>query len=103
MDRKSIIGFVLIAVILVVWMTINSKNTERENALRKQKEDSIALVNQKHRDQEIAAAKRKADSIARLPKDTSAVVLNQDSIVAVKKQQVYGVFSNAMKGDNTPV
>lgn len=103
MDRKSIIGFVLIAVILVVWMTINSNNTEKENALRKKKEDSIALVNQKARDLEIATAKRKADSIARLPKDTSAVVLNQDSIAAVKKQQVYGVFSNAAKGDNTPV
>lgn len=103
MDRKSIIGFVLIAVILVVWMTINSNNTEKENALRKKKEDSIALVNQKARDLEIATAKRKADSIARLPKDTSAVVLNQDSIAAVKKQQVYGVFSNAVKGDNTPI
>lgn len=104
MDKKSIIGFVLIAVILVVWMTINSSNTEKENALRKQKEDSIALVNQTRQALEATMAKRKADSIARLPKDTSvAAVINTDSIVALKKQQVYGVFSNASKGDNTPV
>lgn len=43
MDRNSILGIVLIAVIFVVWSTLNKPNAE-ELALQKHKADSIALV-----------------------------------------------------------
>jgi YidC/Oxa1 family membrane protein insertase len=104
MDRKSIIGFVLIAVILVVWMTINSNSKEKEAALEKHREDSIALVVAKQRTVDSIAAKHKADSIALLPKDTAGAIAKtgQDSVVAAVKKPA-GLFSTVSKTDNTPV
>ncbi|MDQ3111226.1 MAG: membrane protein insertase YidC [Bacteroidota bacterium] len=102
MDKKSILGFVLIAVILVVWMTINSNNTAKEAALQKKKDDSITRVDSIQRLTDVATAKRKADSIALLPKDT-AKLAGADSVVIVPKEKVYRSFEVALSGDNTPV
>jgi YidC/Oxa1 family membrane protein insertase len=106
MDKKSIIGFVLIAVILVVWMTINSNNTAKEAALQKKKDDSIARVDSIRRVADAITAKRKADSIALLPKEKDTVqvvtVAGTDSVIIAPKK-AYHVFDDALKGDNTPV
>ncbi len=102
MDRKSIIGFVLIAVILVVWMTINSNKTEKEAAILRHTQDSLARIDSVQRIADAKISKHIADSIAVLPKDTT-VKVNNDSLVAVKKKQIYGSFSSSVKGDNAPV
>ncbi|CAN5429537.1 membrane protein insertase YidC [soil metagenome] len=102
MDKKSILGFVLIAGILVVWMTINSNNTQKEAALLKHTQDSLARIDSVQHIADLAQAKKIADSVALLPKDTT-IKVNNDSLIAVKAKQVYGSFSSSMKGDNTPV
>lgn len=101
MDKKSILGFVLIAVILVVWMTINSNNTAKEAALKKRYDDSVALASANQKALADMVAKHKADSIALLPKDTATVAGN-DTMPAVVKPKVYVAFSTVSK-ENTPV
>ena len=44
MDRNNIIGFVLLAVLFIVWMTVNNK-ARKEAELERIKKDSITLVN----------------------------------------------------------
>jgi YidC/Oxa1 family membrane protein insertase len=101
MDRKSATGFILIAVILVIWMTIRSNDAEREAAIAKIRQDSIARVDAQQRAND-AIAKRKQDSITKLivSKDT---LINKDSILRVKNLQEFGAFGSSQKGDNTPI
>lgn len=60
MDRNTVIGFVLLAILLFAYLFISTKNSQELAAAQERKQDSIALV------------KRKADSIARLA-DTNKV------------------------------
>jgi YidC/Oxa1 family membrane protein insertase len=65
MDRKSIIGIVLIALIFIVWGVINKPSAE-ELARRKYVNDSIAAAGQ--------TEKRLADSAAALPQNNTTEV-----------------------------
>ncbi len=101
MDRKSVIGFILIAVILTVWMTINSNNSQKQAILQAHIQDSLARVDSQQRAIDVVVAKRKSDSlIALIKKDTT---LNLDSILTAKKKAPYGFFYNSSKGDNVPL
>lgn len=60
MDRNTVIGFVLLAILLFAYLFISTKNSQELAAIQQKRQDSVALV------------KRKADSIARL-KDTPTV------------------------------
>ena len=42
MDRKSIIGFILLAVLFYVWMTLNQNNNKKIQA-EKKLQDSVML------------------------------------------------------------
>lgn len=100
MDRKSIIGFILLAVILTVWMTWGNDDKEKA-AAAKRTQDSLAKVDNDRRAVEAAARKRAEDSVrAIVAADTT---LSMDSIIEAKERQKYGVFSSVAKGDNTPV
>ncbi|HET6990828.1 MAG TPA: membrane protein insertase YidC, partial [Bacteroidia bacterium] len=102
MDRKSIIGFVLIAVILTVWMTINSNNNAKEAAILKHTQDSLAKVDSQKRVIDAAIKKHIDDSVLKavVSKDTT---LNIDSVIAAKHDQTLGVFKTASKGENKPI
>lgn len=65
MDRKSIIGFILLAVLFYVWMTVNQNNNKKVEA-EKKLQDSIALAK---------INLSKADSL----KAVGALSANQDS------------------------
>ncbi|MCX6312060.1 MAG: membrane protein insertase YidC [Bacteroidetes bacterium] len=98
MDRKSIIGFILIAVILTVWMTINSNNNAKEAIVLKHTQDSLAKLDSSQRAVDAVRTKRIADSMmAIVAKDTT---LSLDSVVAAKHDQVLGVFKAATTGEN---
>lgn len=100
MDKKSIFGFVIIAVIITVWMTINSNNTAKEAIILKHTQDSLAKLDSANHVQELVRTKHIADSINAIVKDTT---INQDSIVAVKQELALGVFKNASTGENKPI
>ena len=104
MDRKSVIGFVLIAVILTVWMTINSNNNAKEAAVIKRQQDSIAKIDAAKKNQEsiakIDVPKNKIDTIV---VDSLKVSSNQDSINTVLHNESLSVFIAASKGENKPI
>ena len=45
MDRNTVIGFVLLAILLFLYLFISSKNSQELTKQRKVYDDSIALVN----------------------------------------------------------
>lgn len=104
MDRRSIIGFVIIATILTIMWTWNSGDKAKEAAL-KQHNDSIARVDSIERVNAavVEAEKKKKldDSLAALAaKDTT---INIDSLRHASEIAKYGDFYNASKGENKPV
>src|SRR5574337_714500 len=103
MDRRSILGFILIAVLLTVWMTWNSSKSEKEKAeLNKWRADSTAHADSVHR-LEAARQKRESDSLNLLAAKDTTHHFNPDSVRLAKKIQAFGVFGASAKGDNTPV
>ena len=100
MDRKSIIGFVLIAVILTVWMTINSNNNAKEAVILKHTQDSLAKIDSARRVQDAIRSKHIADSLNLLVSKDSTLSL--DSIIIAKHEQSLGVFKTASTGENKP-
>jgi YidC/Oxa1 family membrane protein insertase len=101
MDKKSIIGLLLIGGILIGWMFLN-KPSQQELAqqLQQHQLDSTLQYNQ--------AAKTKADIVAKTVKASSSIangligangVIN-DSAKAIIKKQIYGDFADASSGEN---
>lgn len=103
MDRKSLIGFVIIAVVVTVWMMINSKNQQEEAALLQHQQDSIARIDSINRVNDAAKAKIAEDSLKLVVAKDTTKKLNLDSIRLVKSNEAYGAFVSAAKGNNVPV
>ena len=101
MDRKSIIGFLLIATIITAWWTISSQNGKKEELAAQRHMDSLIRVDSIARLQQAQRQKQTQDSIkAIVAKDTT---LNVDSLRKAEVLSHYGLFGSASKGDNTPV
>lgn len=101
MDRKSLIGFVIIAVVVTVWMMIKNNNDQQEAAILQHQQDSIARIDSINHVKAVAKAKAEEDSLKKIVVKDST--LNLDSVRLAKKNEVYGAFAAASKGDNTPV
>lgn len=80
MDRKSIIGFILLAVLFYVWMTLNQNNNKKIQA-EKKLQDSVMLSK---------ITQQKADSLKALealsPRNDSAGIKISDTSSIVKRQ-----------------
>jgi len=80
MDRKSIIGFILLAVLFYVWMTINQNNNKKV-AAEKKLQDSVALakINQSKADslKAIEALSTNQDSTTKKTADSATTVKRQ--------------------------
>jgi YidC/Oxa1 family membrane protein insertase len=83
MDRNSILGIVLIAVIFVVWSMVNKPNAE-ELAQQKRMNDSIALVQQNNQ--------QLADSNAINQRQTRFVDTTKSSVNASVKTSIKDTF-----------
>ncbi|MBP1675500.1 MAG: protein translocase subunit yidC [Bacteroidetes bacterium] len=91
MDKNTIIGFVLIALVLIGFSVMNRPN-EEELARQQRYNDSIALVQQAKAEAE--AASKKANEVAKI----DSVNLNDTSALA-KVADIYGAFSPAVVGE----
>ena len=91
MDKNTIYGFVLIALILVGFSVLNRPN-EQELAKQKRYNDSIAFVEQNKMDA-IAAQKKNATDIK--PDSLS----NTDSTSVAQSNDAFGAFSVAATGE----
>ncbi len=102
MDKKTIIGFLLITVLLIGYMFL-SRPSKEEIAERQRIQDSISLA-------QMAEAEEKAKAAAELMKqetastDSTEVVAltaeQQDSINQIKLKNEHGIFANAATGEN---
>lgn len=91
MDKNTIYGFVLIALILVGFSVLNRPN-EQELAKQKRFNDSIALVEQNKLDA-VAAQKK---SVTDVKPDSLS---NTDSTSVAQSKDAYGAFSAAASGE----
>ncbi len=92
MDKNTIIGFVLIAAILIGFSVLN-KPSEEQIARQKRYNDSIEIVEQNRIANEEAV--RKAKEIIM----TDSVVTNDTSAVKSKIEDAFGVFSSSAVGE----
>ncbi|WP_240966270.1 membrane protein insertase YidC [Pseudoflavitalea sp. G-6-1-2] len=81
MDRNTVIGFVLLAVLLFVYLFTSTKNSQQAQLAKQRFEDSVALV------------KFKADSIAAL-KDAATKTAAYDSTVQTPQTEALTVVEN---------
>lgn len=94
MDKNTVIGFLLIAAIVIGFTWLN-KPSEEELARRKQYNDSIALVQQEQYAQQMAA-----DSIAQLNSGVvDSVALDNDSVAIARKMDAFGGFGESAFGE----
>lgn len=81
MDRNTVIGFVLLAVLLFVYLFTSTKNSQQAQLAKQRFEDSVALV------------KFKADSIAAL-KDAATKTAAYDSTIQTPQTEALTVVEN---------
>lgn len=93
MDKNTILGFVLIALILIGFSVMNRPN-EEELAQQKHYNDSIALV------EKAKTANTQAIKQQPVAADTAALAANTDTTALT---DVYGAFDVAAKGENKVV
>jgi YidC/Oxa1 family membrane protein insertase len=92
-DKKSLIGLGLIAVILGFWLFLSGPSKE-QIARNKQKQDSIAAVQQKLAEEEAKKIVQNTNTIA----DTTKAPELSDSAKAAMQNDAYRDFSVAAKG-----
>lgn len=100
MDKKSLIGLGLIAVILISWLALNGPSKEQV-ARNKQIKDSIDLATKElelkaKEDAKLAAAAKA--KMAVMPDTTGGVVINPDSIAKLMANSQYKDFSVSAVG-----
>ncbi|MDD3322839.1 MAG: membrane protein insertase YidC [Paludibacter sp.] len=92
MDKNTIIGFVIIALIIIGFSQLN-KPSEEELAIQKRYNDSIALVEQNRIESEIAINNAKASVIA------DSTINTDTTNTQVTLSDAFGDFSVAAKGE----
>ncbi|HPQ08695.1 MAG TPA: membrane protein insertase YidC [Bacteroidia bacterium] len=96
MDKNSIIGISLIALILGVWVYMTTPSAE-ELANQRRIRDSIALAESKTLQQN--EIKNKIEDKTALPKVSDSTAVKNDSIILSEKQNYYKDFFIATKGE----
>ena len=92
MDKNTIIGFILIAAIVIGFAALN-KPSEAEIAKRKKYNDSIALVQQQQ-----AVIQQQADATKLNSANPDSTALNDSAAVALKSD-AFGAFKTAAFGE----
>ena len=93
MDRNTVIGFVLLAILLFAYMFISSKNSRELEVQKKKYEDSVAVVTA----QKQATTAKKDTAAISVVKDTSAngkIFNGEEKVVTVENEVLKIVFTN---------
>ncbi|MDR1499367.1 MAG: membrane protein insertase YidC [Tannerellaceae bacterium] len=91
MDKNTIIGFVLIGLVLIMFTWMNKPTPEQIEARRVQ--DSVARVEQAKRFEEIRLQEEAAAAI-----EIEDEAYASDSARIVERERVFGVFASSMEG-----
>jgi len=95
MDKNTVLGFILIGIVLVIFTWINRPNPEQLEAQRRM-QDSIAKVELA---KQLEAQKAEKKSVA--PNDSLQTMSDSDKVA--KLQNTYGVFAPAMTGNDSTI
>ena len=95
MDKNTIVGFLLIAAIVIGFTWLN-KPSEEEIAQRKRYNDSITLVQQQQQQAQLIQ-----DSVRQMTANADSAVLQNDSAATALIADVYGDFSVSAAGEET--
>lgn len=100
MDRKSLLGLAIIALLLSLWWSYNSGDKE-DTAELQRKADSVLLVQQAEQQKLAETERKKNDSLLAVAAKDSSFSLDkyQENI----DRQKMGVFYSASNGNNDPV
>jgi len=98
-DKKSLIGLALIAVILGFWLFISGPSKE-QIARNKEKQDSIATVQKKLAQEE---AKKIVESTQTVQDTLKSAVALSDSLIAVLQNDAYRDFAVSSKGNKETI
>lgn len=100
MDRKTLIGFIIIGILFAAWSYYSTIQNKEEAEIAKKQADSIAKIEKAEKarkdsiSRKIADSVRKAEEIAK--NDTSRAKINQDSLKLVERKKKYGPFVSGM-------
>lgn len=103
MDRRTIIGFGVIILLVFGWSMYNQKVDGERAAIQKRQADSAMRVKQAEDAKRLAAKKKYDDSVTKATKDSTGKPANLDSLHNEQRKQSFGAFVNAMKGEQKPV
>ena len=92
MDRNTVIGFVLLAILLFAYMFISTKNSKELEAQKKRYDDSVASV--KAQVQAIAAKKDTAKTVAVHDTVAAGIFNGEEKTVAVENEVLKIVFTS---------
>ncbi|MFT3936052.1 MAG: membrane protein insertase YidC [Chitinophagaceae bacterium] len=93
MDRNTVIGFVLLAILLFAYMYISTKNSHELEVQKKHYEDSVAVVNAQK--QAIAAKKDSIKLAVAIDTSKSGKIFNgQEKTIAVENEVLKIVFTS---------
>ncbi len=93
MDRNTVIGFVLLAILLFAYMFISSKNSRALEVQKKLYDDSVALVSL----QKQAAIAKKDSTKINAVRDTTAagkIFSGDEKTITVENEVLNIVFTN---------
>ncbi|MEO5999044.1 MAG: membrane protein insertase YidC [Chitinophagaceae bacterium] len=93
MDRNTVIGFVLLAILLFLYLFISSKESQEASKLRKAYDDSIAIVNSIKKSQ----APVLTDTVKTVVKDTAGfkkALYGEEQLMTVENNLIKIVFTN---------
>ncbi|HTL09663.1 MAG TPA: membrane protein insertase YidC [Chitinophagaceae bacterium] len=92
MDKNTVIGFVLLAILLFAYMFISTKNSRELEVQKKRYDDSVAIV--KARAQAAAAQKDTAKLVTNIDSVAAGLFSGQEKTVAVENEVLSIVFTN---------
>src|SRR6266700_6771148 len=84
MDRNTVIGFVLLAILLFLYLYISTKNSQELQVQRQKEEDSIANV------------KKKQEAVAALKATTTHKISTLDTSITHNQTEELAVVDNGV-------
>ncbi|MBC8047575.1 MAG: membrane protein insertase YidC [Fimbriimonadaceae bacterium] len=107
MDRRSVIGFILIGILFVGYLLVQSNYSQKAQIAEGMRQDSIKQVRQaeiadslKHAKQlqeEAAKFPQSIDSLIAQNKNAAQITILEDSLRALKQKQILGPFADAVQ------
>ena len=96
MDKKQILGFVLIFALLILMQVINKPS--KEEIAKKKMQDSIAMVEKQN-----AAANSELADNSDVPNPKQPVTAINDSLAQKQTDAIFGPYANATKGSEEEI